>query len=77
MKSLEILGNKNSITENLLNMDNINEVNIHFAKGFLTGAFIFTGNIKFVKNNTELYQNFKGDSIGDIYLQIFNFCKTL
>ena len=72
---MNILGNKNSIIENLLDIDNIVELYIYYYKTALSINYI--GNVKFQKNNTILTQEFKGNSISDVYLQIFNFCNSL
>ena len=72
---MKLLGNKNSIIENSLDIDNIVELYIYYYKTVLSINYI--GSVKFQKNNTILTQEFKGNSISDVYLQIFNFCNSL
>ena len=71
---MNILGNKNSIIENPIDLKNIIEINIDYTTFIQTE---YTGRVKFKKNNTMLIQNFKGNNISDVYLQIFNFCNSL
>ena len=71
---MNILGDKNYIIENPIDIKNIIEMSIDYT------TFIkpeYSGRIKFKKNNTMLIQNFKGNSLSDVYLQIYNFCNSL
>ena len=72
---MNILGNKNSIIENPIDTNNITKIYIHYFKTALSINYI--GYVQFTKNNTVLTQKFKGNSISDVYLQIFNFCNSL
>ena len=71
---MEILGNKNSIIENPISVDNIVDIYISYSTTLYKS---FTGSVTFRKNNTTLKQNFKGDSLSNVYLQIYNFCNSL
>lgn len=77
MKSLEILGNKNSIIENLINVNNITDISIHYHKNCFSSGYCIYGKVTFKKDNTELEQKFEGNTISNVYLQIFNFCNSL
>lgn len=74
---MKLLENPKTIIENIIDLSNVTEINITFNLAIFTGRPRFTGYIKFEKNNTSLRQDFNGKNIGDVYLQIFNFCNSL
>ena len=71
---MNILGDKNSIIENPIDIKNIIEMSIDYTTFMNMG---YSGRIKFKKNNTILIQDFKGNSMSDVYLQLYNFCNSL
>lgn len=61
----------------LLDMKYIQDIYISGTKGILHDTFIISGAVTFEKDNSSFSQRFKGESIADVYNQIYEFCKKL
>ena len=61
----------------LLDMKYIKDIYISGTRGFFYNTFIISGTVTFEKDNSSFSQRFKGESIADVYNQIYEFCRKL
>ena len=61
----------------LLDMKYIKDIYISGTRGFFYNTFIISGAVTFEKDNSSFSQRFKGESIADVYNQIYEFCRKL
>ena len=66
-----------NLIDNVVKQKHIQSINIWYYKGNYD-YISFTGTVKF-KNNagTELTQEFKGNSLSDVFMKVQNFCLSI
>lgn len=62
---------------NPFNIENIEEVHMHCTKYLFSDSFHIWGSVVFKNGNTQGKQEFNADSLGDLYMKIYNFCERL
>ena len=62
----------------LLSANNITYIDINASpKLFSKGEYDFEGSVKFRNGEDTFKKTFKGDSLSDVFIKIYNFCQTL
>lgn len=77
----KLLGNSSgelpSEIKNPFSMENVEEIHLHCTKKWFGDGFNIWGTIQFKNGNTTGKQEFKGDSLGDVFMKIHKFCEKL
>lgn len=55
----------------------INAIHMHVTKQIIGNGYRISGSVEFKNGNTEGTQNFRANSLGELYTQIQNFCLSL
>lgn len=61
----------------LLNPNCIESVHITAYKSCISERFIFSSSVTFNKDGNSFMKEFKGNSLNDVYQQVYNFCSEL
>ena len=61
----------------ILDMKYIENIYISVTKRIIYDTFTIYGVVTFRKDNSSFSQEFKGESIADVYNQIYEFCNAL
>ena len=62
---------------NPFNMQYIEAIHLHCTKKLFDDGFNFWGSVVFKNGDTEGTQEFKAESLGDLFVKIHNFCERL
>ena len=63
--------------KNPFSMEYIEEIHLHCTKNWIGDGFSITGNVVFKNSNTTGRQEFKANSLGELFVKIHNFCERL
>lgn len=78
MKENEVFGtNLPSIINNPFEVKHLKYINIMMSPKLFNEGFDFNARVTFVNGDTEGTQNFKGTDMVDLYLKVYEFCKSL
>lgn len=61
----------------LLNVNNIESIHITASKRLFSDEFRFYSNVTFTKDGETFKKEFKGNSLNDVYQQVYDFCSKL
>lgn len=66
-----------SAINNPFNATCIETISLRGFRKLIDGEFIFKGYVEFKNDRTEGKQNFTASNLGELYIKIAEFCKSL
>ena len=73
-------GNDNKLpaeVKNPFSMEYIEDIHMHCAKKWFGEGYNIYGSVVFKNGDTEGTQEFKAESLGELFVKIHNFCERL
>ena len=73
-------GNNNQLpaeVKNPFSMEHIEEIHLHCTKKWFSDGFNIWGKVQFKNGDTTGEQEFKAESLGELFVKIHNFCERL
>ena len=63
--------------KNPFSMENIDEIHLHCTKKWFGDGFNIWGSVEFKNGETQGKQEFKAESLGELFVKIHGFCERL